>query len=112
MFLSRFCKPYRSQTTAKTRYAPHDSTEIPAARWLIQMVKTWGTVITRVKIERLPRRRLRGPGWGKALMGWGAGLGGIYLTSVGFRRRLILTRPRNTANRRACAAQPAWVLAR
>src|SRR5579863_4155355 len=96
MFLSRFCKPYRSQTTAETRYAPHDSTEIPAARWLIQILKTWGTVITRVKIDRLPRRRLMSRGWGRALTGWGAGLGGIGAPPSDFNEAVLgveLSRP-------------------
>ena len=51
--------------------------DIPAARWLTQIVRTWGTVITMVNMDRLPRRRLIDSGGRKAPIG-GVGFGGIY----------------------------------
>src|SRR5262245_10252383 len=51
MFLSRFCKPYQSQATAEKRYALHDTRDTPVARWLPHMVRTWGFVMSMVKIN-------------------------------------------------------------
>src|SRR6185295_16454312 len=57
MFLSRFCNPNQNQRTADRRYALHDHTETPAACRPTHIVRTWGTVMSRVKLDMPPRRR-------------------------------------------------------
>jgi hypothetical protein len=38
-------QPYQSQTTAEIRYALHDSVDMPAAWWLIHIVRTCAIII-------------------------------------------------------------------
>src|SRR5215472_6234822 len=86
MFLSRLTNPCQSQKAAETRYAPQDNMDIPAARCPTQIARTWGTVITIVKIERPPRSRLINPCGGSVRIDGVVGSGGMYYPQSGLNR--------------------------